>query len=1003
MVGEARDFDKEVRLKKPDGSYVWVPSKDVEAFYKKGYTFGDPNSTVFVDSWNGERESVQAKELPNKFNKGYTLGNAREEVNKAINKEIKVEDYVTPLETAGAFASSLDPTFGIVSGGINKAIDFASGKDYQDTNTKLRELKGAAPTASALGSIAGLVLPTVVTGGAAIEASLAAKAAATGLGASAKLAGAARIGTLAGLSGLEGVGYTLMQDAGEATLGNPNINAEKVIADAKTGFLWGALGSLAFSGAAAAISPVGRRLVTGGTRTQYDALPKVRLENAADPSPTGVNVFKVMDNETDEFVGLVNIDLKNPASMHPVGRTGVSLNDVSIEDAFKGRRYEDAAVGELIKTYGRVASNVDGSPISPELQKVFSSLGTKHVDNVGNEYFTAHRTPVEKITLADRLVEIYGKYRSKGIEDPDKKALFDRLMDKSNKDFRDGVLKFYNDPYKVITETADNVEAMAAMGKQVRAHSETLKKRMTKNLMPKNIANMQSKLVSVVEDAGSAQAKALENPYLYNKQVLAVHTDVINAVKGAMKETDPRVGVEIIRKTVKKLNSNIDRYKKATSGISSDDMDLLGKLSRDLNEGFLKDAKVTGRFGKAFSELQDAHAELTTQSKLFSKRYLNKEGQVSRQKITAQLTGKFDITSKEASMADAAYVQALNNYLGVARKLSKRARLTTSSLDDKAGALWTNVDSLKEIHDSARLINELVTSSNTGVVSGILEGGASASGAALSQAVGVNWFVGAIAGQHMGRKVSRTMQNPVYMIEKIESIGNSASNATSRIQQISQNFTNRVRAFELNKGDLSRIIPSVYKSHKYYSSMRDELDMKLNSFSPEALQEEYQELYENAPKHAEAVVKKSTEVADYLKKNIPPKPFEYKDVRKDTIKLQNLVEAAFDPLTSIEKFLQTGDRGALNHVEKLYPKLIEEVRLGLMQHAASKKLDMLQKSRLNSLFNEENDVIKKSLYDVQNLFKEQKEEAAPKQGGGGSKLKLKESDYQTNAQRISAR
>lgn len=1015
MAGRVRNYDREVRLQKPDGSFVWVPEDEVAGFYKQGYKIADPESTVFVDSWNGERESVKAGDLPHKFEQGYTMGNAKEEIQKEVSKEIDAADYLTPIEKLGAFTTGLDPTAGLAGGMINKGVDYALGKDPNETNTKLRELSSAAGGYHTAGTIAGLIPTAMATGGLTAAASKGLGAAAgagalasgltTSLSTAGKISTAARVGSYGVLGGLEGTGYSLMHDAGEATLGNPDINAERLIADAKTGFLWGSLSNLAFTGIGKAVDPITKRLARTDTHVAIDDLPEIKLENVSGASPSGVNVFSIKDSVTNAPVGLVRIDLKNPNSIHPIGRTGVSVNDLSLDDAFKGKRYEEAVVGELIKNYGRVASHSEGAALSGEMEKVFSSLGSSHVNEAGDVYFTAHRTPVTRITNADKLVEMYGKYRVKGIEDVDKKELFERFADRGNKDFRDKVIQFYNDPYKVIVDTSKNIDNMAKVGKKIRSHSEKLKARMSSKLVPANINKMQSRVTDILQEAGEVQARIAENPFLYNRQVIALHDNVVESVKAAMKEAKPSDGIEIIRKTVKKLNANIDRYKKATSGISADDLNLLGKLSSDLNEGFLKNAKVTGRFGRAFNELQEAHSKLVEQTKLFNARYMDKNGIVNKEKVVGQLKGKFEVRSKEASLADALYVEALNNYVDVARKLSKRTRLSTKEIDNQAKGLWTNVDSLKEIHDSSRLINDMVNSSSTGLVSGMLEGGSSAAGAALSQAAGINWFVGAITGQHIGRKISRTIQNPIYMIDKIEKIGNATSNTTNRVSELSTKFINKAKDFKVNQMNLAKIVPAIVSDHKDYKKMRDQLVTKLDTLSPAVLEDDLADLAMNAPNHAKAIINKKLEVSQYIRDNLPPPQREYKDTRKDTKRLKMLVEAAFDPMAGIERFLITGDRSSFDHVEKMYPKLVEDVRNRMVRDLPKAKLDAVQKARMNSLFKKGNEIIHKALSDVQNVYREEREEAkGKKQGGkGGSSSKLKPEDFQTNFERIASR
>ena len=246
------------------GRALQAPPGEAEALLKSGQFGLAGGQDVVLDDGAGGLRVVSAEEAARAFATPegalLRLGSRAAFAEQELAREYQGVGAGLKAAAAGA-ARGL--TFG--------ASDVALGAD-EEVRQELANLQRYRPGASTAGELAGAVAPALMTGGTSAEASIAARAArgatalsrgvatgaeAVGAVASrgvARVAGESLLSRAAGQAarfGVEGAAQAAGTEVSRAALANEELQAEKIMAAAGHGFLWGAAGGAALAGVGA--------------------------------------------------------------------------------------------------------------------------------------------------------------------------------------------------------------------------------------------------------------------------------------------------------------------------------------------------------------------------------------------------------------------------------------------------------------------------------------------------------------------------------------------------------------------------------------------------------------------------------------------------------------------------------------------------------------------------------------------------------------------------------
>ncbi len=253
----------------PDGELVFSPMEDVHANLAQ-YGYSIPTQT-------------QLNELSNQKQYGEGVGNVAKAALEGVSR---------------------GTTFGL--------SDLAESKLGISTPEAIRERRERNPVASTAGEIGGAVGSALLApelspagilskAGAGVAERLAPEALGEGASLAAKALNAAgQVGARAAGSAIEGAAYGMGQTVSEAALGDPNLNAEKIMANiGYGGFFGGALGGLLKAGEMAV--PAGLEKAQSAVKNAYETLVgKVGEEGEFEAGPLMKGIAKGGEFATGE-------------------------------------------------------------------------------------------------------------------------------------------------------------------------------------------------------------------------------------------------------------------------------------------------------------------------------------------------------------------------------------------------------------------------------------------------------------------------------------------------------------------------------------------------------------------------------------------------------------------------------------------------------------------------------------------------------------------------------
>jgi len=322
----------------------------------------------------GRRVAVPLAGLDQALTAGYQYEGADSVKQYDLEKEANT---VSGMAKTGAEAIARGATVGL----SDVALTSALGDDYRERALARQQ---ANPTLSTAGEVAGAVAPILASGGTGLAArgvtALGAPArgvAALGRGGEALAAAALRTAGATGTSALgrvgaravsmgvggavEGAAYGVGKEVSDAALGGTEITAEKLLAGAEDGALFGALGGGILGGAGQAVGEAGKRAIsamTGGKSLAEAA--KSFAEKRAVKAVTG-NYKKAYD-EITRFG-------KNPERLERLGRKLIDRN-VNVDDLGEAITGLGAQADDAAARMTAVAKELDASGVKADAKKL---------------------------------------------------------------------------------------------------------------------------------------------------------------------------------------------------------------------------------------------------------------------------------------------------------------------------------------------------------------------------------------------------------------------------------------------------------------------------------------------------------------------------------------------------------------------------------------------------------------------------------------------------------
>lgn len=323
---------------------------------------------------HGERVAVPLASLDQALEQGYQY-----EAPDAVRQYDLAQDARSlggKVKTAGE-ALARGATVGL----SDVALTTALGDDYRAAALARQQENPALSTA---GEVAGAVAPILASGGTGLASrgvtALGAPArgvAALGRGGEALAAAAlrragatgatalGRVGTkaltMAAGGAVEGAAYGVGKEISDAALGDTEITAEKILAGAEDGALFGGLGGGILGGAGAAVGEAGKKIVgamTGGKSLAQAA--KTFAEKRAVKAVTG-NYKKAYD-EITRFG-------KNPERIERLGRKLID-REINVDDLGEAIAGLGAATDDAAARMSTVAKELDAAGVKADARKL---------------------------------------------------------------------------------------------------------------------------------------------------------------------------------------------------------------------------------------------------------------------------------------------------------------------------------------------------------------------------------------------------------------------------------------------------------------------------------------------------------------------------------------------------------------------------------------------------------------------------------------------------------
>ena len=940
------DVLNRVKMRAPDGSEYWVNNSDVSTAVAEGLRPASDKGTVNVQNvFTKETEEIDVNELAPTLQKGgYRYKGYDEMYDEERAKVIAPE--TNTAERVGAFMTGLNP-LGIndmASGAINNAIDIQQGKTSGTTNEALRALRDQYRGVTTAANITSGIIGGVALGGA--TTALTAKAA-TGMGGG----WLARAGANAGVMALDSASYTAGMGIGEASLGNAEMNAEKILADTGNAFLFGgALGGLG-SAAASGVKKLAKSKVV---------LPPVLLQELDSTEDAVFKFIDVRNPANNEVIARAKIAINNPESIHIPGKNGVSLEGIErIGEGINMPRIEDSVYNLLVDKYKRILSpSSASSTLSKEANEVLSRVGTKQFTESGADYITASSRVPDKVTLSDKMVELYGWAEKRMARTPDDSEIFAKLTRPENKSFRKKVFEYHENPTSRVLERTEGVEKMAIAAKEVRDAAESLKSQMLRSIDNTYTPKIKSAVTDEIMQADALIYKATHITDEYSPSIIGILKRKSEALADIARMDQGSDMLVALHKQSRDMGAIIASKKKA--GGVSHEISVLEDLRRGIDHNIIRNTDVTGDLATNWSRIQTKQAALIKESQKFFKRYTGKvnpgDAKVSSEKIYSILNSKSQLKAVKATADDELFIKSMREFLDEGADIGKKTGIDFDGIRKRDIFEDAFIVDMREQHQAARVLSELAADTSAGVVvDGLVKGAGSSLGVFVAGAMGgLPWYLGAMAGQALTTSFRGHLTNPVKMVNMIEKMGAKLSRTSEGLSSMARragtpSHMNALINAEKASIKVARMLGFHESIGKDYTQLHKATMHKLDATTEDVMRADYEDETEYVPDHVEALIKQQRAVIDYVTSNMPPPPRKMKDNRKDALAMENLIESAFAPMVSLERFVITGDPRALQHIKVMYPGLVRELGLKISDNIDPDVTDYRVIDRANNL------------------------------------------------------
>lgn len=267
-----------------DESGSVIPDDQLASALASGQAFGDPTADYRMKDETGAIVKVKGAEVPNALAAGASLLSPSESA-----FEDRRPEY---LGTGAAARTLVERGLSTASGGLS---DLAAGLASPELAQGMRERAQVQDSAGALGGALGAVVPLSLAGKLAKPLSKVAALAkpSTPIGRM-----ALRAASAAAPLALEGAIYGGTSAAGSAALNGQEITAEKVLAGAGQGALFGGLLGVGMGASSAAL-----RRIAGKLDETADAVAKSKAAEAGTKVPKGIADLKPSTRRLKELVG----------------------------------------------------------------------------------------------------------------------------------------------------------------------------------------------------------------------------------------------------------------------------------------------------------------------------------------------------------------------------------------------------------------------------------------------------------------------------------------------------------------------------------------------------------------------------------------------------------------------------------------------------------------------------------------------------------------------------
>lgn len=946
--------DSGISMQAPDGSKVFVQNQDIENAFKEGYSFPNENIDLYVNDMMGNTKQIKAKEFGNELLRGATFKPfAQEQVDQQkilAGQEVELN----PAEKLGVFASSMGKgvSFGltdVVAGAVNDLIDQIS-KNPESSNDILREARKKGEGYDLAGEIVGGVLGGAVSSGA------------LGLVAKSSLPNIMKAAAGMGIGAAEGALYEVGTKAGEAVLGDPTVNAEKIIMSAGTGALFGLGGGLLGE----SLSALGTKFGTLAPKKYTKELPDINVRPVGDASQSPLTkspIFEVTNPQGD-LVGSVRLSVANENSIHIAGRHTANIEDFDLPDSAFEDGTADALLNDLIGKFGQVNSSSEGNSLG-KLQELLEVRGSKHVDEQGNTFYSIVN-PVEKeIKSTDELIQEYGEMVDKQLDlAPAEKRMWARFTNKGNKEFRDKVIEYYNDPTKLQVELPRFFEGIDKALIDFTKTAEAAKTKLASNLDSTAVPVITDGITSAQDNILQQLEIAIDSPVLKHTGYLQTLESAFEALEKVKVSNNAEQMWLQSREIVRGLDNSYNLIKKQVLPYERNKIKA-GSLRKILDTTVLKNKDLPNSVGERFSEIQESHAKFMAAANKFARSFregkkLDRPINISALKSTIKTHSPMDLTKR--MVASDGYLYQMKQF---ADELKKHPDLVDNPeiLDTVSKISTERISDLRDIIEADMLVKNIESSGELGKMKNdMLKNALSVGGAFAASRVTdliapglspFSWYFGAKLGQSSADKVLKS-KTPITVINRINTTQGWKSKANEKVISMVDYVADIAKKYPegLKPKALAPKVATIVGTNFRDSDSRNEKAAKIvhriDTISESALETIAQEL-EDIPQHATAIKQKLSDNIAYVRKNIPRPSEDIEMSRKDFNKMLSIVEAAFDPESALARAISEKDPEMLKHVKALIGNTYSELVAKVNMKANVKKLPRDKRALLNML------------------------------------------------------